>query len=118
MSLGRRIALGGLVVGAALYFWPSASPGVPGAPITTAKTTSVQNIEKAYARSGATSTHTKAYGGTIQGQKEDAPMREGSATNKPTGCQQDGMGDDQRPNNPTKPEKWWNKTMYGSEKGK
>ncbi|KIX97876.1 uncharacterized protein Z520_06654 [Fonsecaea multimorphosa CBS 102226] len=118
MSLGRRIALGGVVVGAALYFWPQASPGVPGAPVTTFKTTSVQNVEKAYANGGATSTHTKAYGGTVQGQKQDGPMREGSATNNPKGYQQEGIGHDQRPTDLTKPEKWWNKTMLGSEKGK
>ncbi|OAP55063.1 hypothetical protein AYL99_10763 [Fonsecaea erecta] len=118
MSLGRRMVVGGLAVGAALYFWPQASPGVPGTPVATFKTPSVQNIEKAYANGGATSTHTKAYGGTIQGQKEDAPMREGSATSNPKGFQREGFGNDQRPNEPMLPGKWWNKTMYGSEKGK
>ncbi|OAL34444.1 hypothetical protein AYO20_06287 [Fonsecaea nubica] len=118
MSLGRRVALGGVVVGAVLYFWPQTSPAVPGAPVTTFKTTSVQNIEKAYANGGATSTHTKAYGGTVQGQKQDAPMREGSATSNPKGYQQEGIGGDQRPNDPMMPEKLWNKTMHGTEKGR
>ena len=120
MSNTRYMAGGAVLFGTILYLWPKASPGIPGAPTAGVgvKTTGVQNIEKAYMRGGATSTHTKAYGGTIQGQTEDGPMREGGATGKPNGHDSAGHGEDQRPDAQTKVEKAWTKTMYGNEKGK
>jgi hypothetical protein len=118
MSSTRYIAAGVITLGGLLYLWPKASPGVPGAPIAGIKTTGVQNIENAYRRGGATSTHTIAYGGTVQGQASDAPMREGGSTGKPKPYDQEGIGEDQRPSSKMAPEKALNKTMYGNEKGK
>lgn len=120
MSNARYIAAAGLVFGAAVYLWPKASPGIPGAPSPTSalKTTGVENVEKAYTRAGATATHTKAYGGTIQGQAQDGALREGGSTNKPNAFEQEGMGEDQRGSAQSPPERAWKKTMYGSEKGK
>jgi hypothetical protein len=120
MSTTRYITVGAVTFGALLYIWPKASPGVPGAPTAGQglKTTAVENVEKAYGRGGATSTHTKAYGGTIQGETNDGPMREGGSTGNPNAYEQEGIGDDQRAHSPSKPERAWNKTMYGSEKGK
>ena len=82
------------------------------------KTIGVQNIEKAYGRGGATSTHTKAYGGTIQGETSDGPMREGGSTGSLNAYDQEGIGEDQRPGAQLKVEEAWNKTMLGNEKGK
>ncbi|EXJ65486.1 hypothetical protein A1O7_01827 [Cladophialophora yegresii CBS 114405] len=120
MSSTRYITVGAVTLGALLYIWPKASPGVPGAPTAGMglKTTGMENVEKAYGRGGATSTHTKAYGGTVQGQTNDGPTREGASSGNPNAYEQEGLGDDQRAYQPTKPERAWNKTMYGSEKGK
>ena len=119
MSSIRYVAAGGITFGALLYMWPRASPGVPGAPNSDAyKTTGVKNIEKAYERGGATSTHTKAYGGTIQGEAGEGLTRDGGATGNATAFDREGMGEDQRPSAQLPPEKAWNKTMYGNEKGK
>jgi len=120
MSSTRYIAAGAVTFGALLYIWPKASPGIPGAPSggTGLKTTGMQNIEKAYGKGGATSTHTKAYGGTIQGEANDGPMREGGSTGSPNAYDQDGVGEDQRPGGQLGVEKAWNKAMLGNEKGK
>jgi hypothetical protein len=117
MSTGRYIAGGAVAVGALFYLWPKAAPAVPGAPSEAFKTPGVQNIEKAYQRGGATSTHTKAYGGTTMGQTDDA-IREGGSTGNPQAFEKDNVGDEQRPG-PTGPaaEKW-KETMYGDKKGK
>ena len=119
MSSTRYIAAGAVTFGALLYLWPKASPGIPGAPTAGGglKTTGIQNVEKAYQRGGATSTHTKAYGGTPLGQTNDG-MREGGSTGNPNAYDQDSIGEDQRPSNQMKVEKAWNKTMLGNEKGK
>jgi len=116
MSSTRYIAVGAITLGSLLYMWPKASPGVPGAPPASFKTTGMENIEKAYQRAGATNNHTKAYGGTVQG--SDGMMREGGSTNNPNQLEKDGFGDDQRAQQPTKVEKAWSKAMLGSENGK
>jgi hypothetical protein len=48
------------------------------------RTPAVQNVEGAYQKGGATSTHTKAYGGTPLGVKSDV-TRDGAGTGKPQG---------------------------------
>ncbi len=118
MSSSRYIAAGVATLGVLYYAWPKASPGVPGSPPAGLKTTGIQNVEKAYERGGATSTHTKAYGGTIQGQTGGGTMREGGSTGSPQGYDQEGLGEDQRPGGQMKPEKAWSNTMLGNEKGK
>lgn len=62
------------------------------------KTPGVQNIEGAYQKGGATSTHTKAYGGTTLGSKDDV-MKDNGGTARPRGFDDHpgGTGDEQRP---------------------
>ncbi|KAJ9606178.1 hypothetical protein H2200_009139 [Cladophialophora chaetospira] len=117
MSTTRYVAAGAATFGALLYFWPKASPGIPGAPAEGFKSTGIQNVEKAYQRGGATSTHTKGYGGTPQGATNDA-MREGGSSGNPNAYDKEGLGEDQRPSSKTKVEETFNKTMLGNEKGK
>jgi hypothetical protein len=78
----------------------------------------VRNVENAYQNGGATATHTKAYGGTIQGRKGDGPMRDQSGTDKPNGFQEEGIGEEQRPNQPTVVGKKWNEMTSGSSTAK
>jgi len=114
------MAAGAAVFGVMLYLWPKASPGIPGAPTAGKglKSQGVTNVEKAYERGGATSTHTKGYGGTIQGKEGEARLREGGGTGKPEGHDTEGHGSDQTNDASTKVEKAWAKTMVGNEKGK
>ncbi len=85
------------------------------------RTVGVQNIEGAYQSGGATSTHTKAYGGTPQGQKEDVGrMGDGQfGTNKEKGLDsQEGLGDDQRPGSTNKVGEKFKDMKYGVGKDK
>jgi hypothetical protein len=118
MSNTRYIAAGAATLGAILYLWPSSAPAVPGAPPAGLKTTGMQNVEKAYQRGGATSTHTKAYGGTVQGKAGEGSMREGGATGNSDAYRQEGIGDDQRASPAGKLEKAWGNSMLGSDKGR
>lgn len=115
---GRRLALGGIAVAVVYALLPARAPQPAGTPSTTFKTPGVRNVENAYANGGATTTHTKAYGGSIQGQKGEAGLRENSGTNKPAGFEHDGIGEEQRPIQPTKVGEAWNEFKYGSPKGK
>ncbi len=116
---GRGILLAGLALGVVYAVFPSRPPQPAGSPGSTLfKTTGVQNVENAYANGGATTTHTKAYGGTVQGTKGKSGLREGAATDKSGGFEQEGMGEEQRSNNPTKLGEAFNEFKYGSSKGK
>lgn len=117
-GFGRRFALGGIAVALVYSLLPARSPKVPGSPVDTLKTPGVKNIENAYTNGGATPTHTKAYGGTIQGRKSDASLREGHGTNKSNGFNEPNIGSDQRSTQPTKAEQIFNEVQYGSAKGK
>jgi len=84
------------------------------------KTPGINNIEKAYTNSGATPTHTKAYGGTTQGDKNSVYIREGGGTGadkKNSPFDKPGMGDEQRPSPASKPGEIFDQTMTGSHKG-
>jgi len=84
------------------------------------RTTGVQNIEKAYTNAGATPTHTKAYGGTQQGDKESVHLKEGGGTGASTKVspfEKPGMGDEQRPQPASKGGEIFDQTMTGSHKG-
>lgn len=116
--LGRRLIIGGVALGVLYAVWPKRPPQPGGTPSNAFKTPGVQNIEKAYENAGATATHTKAYGGTIQGNKESGSFREGGSTGAPKGYDQEGIGEDQRPNVPTKIGESWNEFKYGSPNGK
>ena len=90
------IIIGGLsVVTYTTYraYRPDQPTGTPD--INPLRTPGVQNIEGAYQKGGATATHTKAYGGTKLGQKDDI-MKDGGGTARPKGFEADGMGDEQR----------------------
>lgn len=115
---GRRVLLGGAALGLVYFMLPTRSPLPPGTPPSALKTPGVKNVERAYQSGGATATHTKAYGGTKQGQRGDETPREGAATGAPKGYDQEGIGFDQRPG-PLHPvgEKW-NEIQYGSPKGR
>lgn len=116
---GPRILLGGVALGAAYTFFATRAPGPPGTPGAKPFSTSgVKNIESAYTNAGATSTHTKAYGGTQQGDKKDENLKEGGGTGHPKGFEQDNIGEEQRPVQPNKVGKAFNDMKYGSEKSK
>ncbi|RVX72328.1 hypothetical protein B0A52_04533 [Exophiala mesophila] len=115
---GRRFALGGIAAAIVYALLPARAPQPLGTPSTTFKTPGVRNVENAYANGGATTTHTKGYGGSIQGQKGAAGLREKSGTDKPAGFAHEGMGEEQRPVQPTKVGEAWNEFKYGSAKGK
>lgn len=105
------------------YFYYS-KPATPrDEPAIKLTTPGITNIEKAYTNAGATPTHTKAYGGTTQGDKESVYTREGGAAGG-TGADgsspfsKPGRGDDQRPANQTKGGQIFDQTVAGSYKGK
>lgn len=115
-----RWAVGGLAaVGTYLYL---AKPPAPRdeSPVTF-KTQGVSNIEKAYTNAGATPTHTKAYGGTPLGNKDDVALKEGGGTGTPSKKnphEKDGHGSDQRPSgHSTLVEEAFQQTNVGSTKG-
>ncbi|KEF63052.1 uncharacterized protein A1O9_01028 [Exophiala aquamarina CBS 119918] len=117
-GFGRRLALGGAAVALVYALLPARSPKPAGAPVDAFKTPGVKNIERAYTNGGATPTHTKAYGGTIQGKGTDGTPRESSGTNQAAGFDRPGFGSDQRPQQPTKAEALFSEIQYGSAKGK
>ena len=101
---GPRILLGGIALGLGYTYFATGAPKPQGTPMPNPlRTPGVKNIEGAYQSGGATSTHTKAYGGTPQGQKGDQGdvKREGDigyGTSKEKGFEsQEGMASDQRP---------------------
>lgn len=106
---------------AAFYFYKPATPRDE--PAMTLSTPGIKNIEKAYTNAGATPTHTKAYGGTTQGDNSSVHTREGGATggdgaDGSSPYKKPGVGDDQRPDNQTKGGQIFDQTMYGSHKCK
>lgn len=122
-----------LAIGTAAYLYMNNTPAPRDEPFITGRTSGVKNIEKAYTNAGATPTHTKAYGGTTQGDKDSVHIRDpgtdtsGSAVlSGGSGVGRDGSspynreghGDDQRPGSRTKAEQMFNQTMYGTPKGK
>jgi len=111
------LAVGGAAAALIYALLPARSPKPAGTPSDTFKTPGVKNIERAYTNGGATPTHTKAYGGTIQGKGIDGPPREISGTNQPAGFNRPGFGSDQRPTQPTKGEELFNEIQYSSAKG-
>lgn len=116
-KFGRRALIGGLAFAFVYAVLPARSPRPPGTPPDTFKTPGVRNVENAYANGGGTTTHTKGYGGTIQGTKGSKP-RENAGTDKPKGFEHDGIGEEQRPTQPTKVGEAFNEFKYGSPKGK
>ncbi|ETN38687.1 uncharacterized protein HMPREF1541_06724 [Cyphellophora europaea CBS 101466] len=99
--LGRhssKLLLGGLSLGGVYAFYAYRAPQPKGTyEPNPMRTPGVQNIEKAYQRGGATSTHTVAHGGTTQGQTNDL-TRDNAGTSRPKGFDDEprGMGDEQR----------------------
>ncbi|KIW12359.1 hypothetical protein PV08_09636 [Exophiala spinifera] len=108
--MNRRLAIGGVAAGLLYFALPARWPEF-------FKTPGVRNIERAYQNGGATSTHTKAYGGTIQG-RADETMRDNAGTSVPEGFAKEGIGHDQRPEPLTKFGEKWNEFHYGHPKGK
>ncbi|KAI1613923.1 hypothetical protein EDD37DRAFT_478258 [Exophiala viscosa] len=115
---GRRVLLGGALLTAVYFVLPNRSPQPPGVSADSFKTPGVKNIEKAYQSGGATATHTKAYGGTVQGERGAETPREGGATGAPGGYNQEGVGFDQRPGPMSGAGAKWNEIQYGSAKGR
>lgn len=115
---GRFATAAALGIGAYLYLNYAATPRDN--PAISLKTPGVGNIEKAYTNAGATPTHTKAYGGTHQGDKSSVYIREGGGTGETTKVspfEKEGMGDEQRPRPATKGGEIFDQTMLGSHKG-
>lgn len=78
---GRFVAGGLAIIGT--YFYLSRPPAPrDDFPIST-RTPGVKNIERAYTNAGATGTHTKAYGGTPLGEKDQVDLKEGGGTGMP-----------------------------------
>lgn len=117
---GRFVAGGILAAVTIGYFMYPPAPSDE--PVVNFRTTGVQNIEKAYTNAGATPTHTKAYGGTKQGDKESTAMREGdgqsgSGHKELNPFTKEGMGDDQKPWITSKAGEAFDQTNLGSKKG-
>jgi len=116
---------GGLIattaaLGITAFLYLNYSPTPRDTPAVSMRTTGVQNIEKAYTNSGATPTHTKAYGGTQQGDKNSVHLKEGGGTGESTKLspfEKGGMGDEQRPKPASKAGEIFDQTMLGSHKG-
>jgi len=115
--LGPRILIVGVAFGLAYALFPAKSPAPPGSPPSSFKTPGVANVENAYANGGGTTTHTKGYGGTVQGTKGSGPLRENVGTGKPKGFDHEGIGEEQRAQ-PSKVGEAFNEFKYGSSKGK
>jgi len=111
----------GAALGATAFFYFNYAATPRDNPAMSLATPGVKNIEKAYTNGGATPTHTKAYGGTHQGDKSSVHIREGGATGtstKESPFEKEGMGDEQRPWPATKGGEIFDQTMLGSHKGK
>ena len=100
-------------------------PPPPGKPKTNIfKTPGVSNVEKAYQNAGATETYTPAFGGTVQGgtagRRDDTAMRKQAAegTQLPKKFANQGVGDEQRPVQPTWIGRQWHRFKYGNVDGK
>lgn len=122
-----------LALGTAAYLYMNKPPTPHDEPFVTARTTGVKNIEKAYTNAGATPTHTKAYGGTTQGDKDSVHIRDpgtdtsgsavlsggsGQGRDGSSPHKKEGYGDDQRSGTRPKAEQILNQTMYDTPKGK
>ncbi|KAK5076283.1 hypothetical protein LTR64_006239 [Lithohypha guttulata] len=127
------LIVSGVAVFGALALYLNKPPSPRSEPFVSARTQGVQNIEKAYTNAGATGTHTKAYGGTTQGDKESVFLRDppkdskGSAVvsggsgmnkNETAPYSRPGYGDDQRSGSKPKAEEIINSDAYGSKGGK
>ncbi len=101
-------------------YYATKAPPIPGspAPPNPLRTAGVANIEGAYQKGGATSTHTKGYGGTPLGQKSDVPRDGNYGSAKEKGFDAEGLGSDQRPAAAGKAGEKWNEMKYGNAKGK
>jgi len=115
---GSKVVTAAVFGVAAYMFYGFRAPAPGGTPtMNPLRTPGVKNIENAYKSGGATSTHTKAYGGTRQGERDEV-MKEGGATNNPQGLDQDKLGDEQRPEQAMKPGQMFKDMNYGSKAGK
>lgn len=127
MSRSRTLPIlasaGLLVVGTYIY---TTSPTTP----NPFRTPGVKNVERAYRGGGATGTHTPAYGGTVQGQREAGEgemLRAGAAGKKEFGVQGpnegregEDVGEVQRPGHAqgSGVGKVWNEFKYGNREQK
>lgn len=120
---GGKILGTGLAVGLTYAYFVMKPPRPDGseASVNPFRTQGVENIEKAYQRGGATSTHTKAYGGTTQGQTDDV-LRQWkgaqSGTGKEKGFSEEHMGDEQRGKAKNIVGDKFQEMKYGDSKGK
>ena len=119
-KFGPGILVGGTLIGVLYAYQVSRPPTVAGKPLppNPLKTPGVKNIEGAYQSGGATSTHTKAYGGTTLGKKDDIQREGQSGTAKEKGFEEDHLGHDQRADQPIGIGKAWEEMKYGDKKGK
>jgi hypothetical protein len=116
---GPRILLGGVLLGVTYTYFATRVPKPHGTPVSNPfKTPGVKNIEEAYQSGGATSTHTKAYGGTPLGQKDDLARGGQFGTGKERGFEEEYIGEAQRPTQPNKVGEKFNEMKYGDPKGK
>lgn len=118
--LGPQILLGGVAVGAAYAFFATRAPAPQGSPRNTnpLRTPDVQNVEKAYANGGATTTRQPAYGGSTQGSRGAEGLRPGSATGLKDGTNSEHIGEEQRPVQPGVVGEKFHEMKYGSKSGK
>jgi hypothetical protein len=118
---GPRILLGGVALGIGYSYFATRSSNSQGNLASNPlRTPGVQNVEAAYQRAGATSTHTKAYGGTVLGKREDTP-RDGDGkfgTGKELGFKEHGLGNEQRPWQTGPVGDKFNEMKYGDSRGK
>lgn len=88
---------------AAYAYFTTRAPAPKGSPqgINPLRTPGVQNVEKAYANGGATTTHQPAYGGgSIQGSRGANGLRLRGATGVKNGINSEHIGEEQRPTQP------------------
>lgn len=115
---GPRLLLGSIAIGVTYAYLVTRPPKPQGTPsMNPMRTPGVQNIEGAYQSGGATATHTKAYGGTVQGQKDDL-RRAATGTGKQDGVGEAHIGDDQRPGITNKVGEKFKDMKYGAAKDK
>ena len=117
---GPRILASGTAIGLIYAYYATKPPAATGTPNTPnpLRTPGVKNIEGAYQKGGATSTHTKGYGGTPLGQKTDVPRQGGNyGSGKENGFDEEHLGSEQRPTVSKVGEKW-NEMKYGNGKDK
>jgi hypothetical protein len=116
---GPRLLLGSLAIGVTYAYFVTRPPKPQGTPaINPMRTPGVKNIEGAYQSGGATATHTKAYGGTVQGEKDDLRRAGMHGTGQPQGMGEEGIGDDQRPGAANKVGEKFKDMKYGAGKDK